>query len=188
MNITVDEAIKPLVDHIALDPDPNLENQLLVKSRQPDILKYTPNDAKKRFGSHQMYQEWLAKGREIHWLVGPEDDLAGIIWYGPADFPLDLDLNQTPGETFAIRLYEGYAGHGLARPFMKLSLKAHLQQKQSHSKEIKGIWLQTDVDNQAALAVYTKFGYQEVARDAKRATLLLSKEQILAIAGVDEPA
>jgi GNAT superfamily N-acetyltransferase len=176
--IPAGEAMKPLIIYLAVGRDENLEAQLIKKSHQPNILKYTPKDAKKRFGSPEMFKQWLAKGREIHWLLGADNDLAGIIWYGKSDFPLDIELPEIPEETFAIRLYDGYTGHGLARPFMELSLKTAVQSKQARDEKITGIWLQTDFDNPAAVAAYTKFGYQEVARDDKRVTMVLDTSRI----------
>ncbi|HVX57301.1 MAG TPA: GNAT family N-acetyltransferase [Candidatus Saccharimonadales bacterium] len=177
--IAADNSMKPLIDHLAVGRDAGLEEQLISKSRQPNILRFTPKDAKERFGDRAMLEKWLAKGREIHWLVGNDNELAGIIWYGKARFPLDIELPELPEETFAIRIYEGYSGHGLARPFMHQSLAVHVERRRARNEPITGIWLETDVDNPAALASYTKFGYQEVARDAKRVTMVLPSSQIV---------
>lgn len=184
--IETNDSLKPLITHLAVGDDPGLERQLITKSRQPAILQYTPKDAAERFGSPARLAAWRAKGRELHWLLGLDRDLAGIIWYGPAKFPLDaaeleVPLPEIPEETFAIRLYEGYAGHGLARPAMQLSLKTYVAHQQARGQKVKGIWLQTDLDNAAAVAVYTKFGYQEVAQDDRRITLVLSSELIAAL-------
>lgn len=176
--IAADKTLQPLITYLAIGDDHELEQQLIAKSRQPNILKFTPNDAKKRFGDQTMLDAWRAKGREIHWLLGKNNDLAGIIWYGKSQFPLDIALPEIPEETFAIRIYDGYAGHGLARSALRLSLEAHVHSKQSRGEAVSGIWGQTDIDNPAALAVYVKFGYQEVDRDSKRVTLVLSSEQI----------
>lgn len=184
IHIAVDETMKPLISHLAVGEDPALHKQLVQKSLEPNILKYTPNDAKKRFGNAAMLKKWLTKGREIHWLVGADNDLAGIIWYGKSEFPLDIGLSEIPQETFAIRIYDGYSGHGLARPFMTLSLRTAVQLKQARGEEVVGIWLQTDADNPAACAAYLKFGYKEVARDNKRITMVLPSAEVLAIAGV----
>lgn len=181
ISIPVTDDMKPVVELLGVGNDAVLEAQLIAKSTQPAILKYTPKDANERFRDAAALAAWQAKGRELHWLIGPGKDLAGIIWYGRSDFPLDIDLPEVPQETFAIRIYEGYAGHGLARPFMKLSLKTAVRLKQERGEPIVGIWLQTDIVNQAAVAAYTKFGYQEVDRDDKRVTMILSTEQIIEI-------
>jgi GNAT superfamily N-acetyltransferase len=178
--IKVSQPMSQAVSYLGIGRDADLERQLIAKSREANILKYTPKDAAQRFGDQAMLEKWLAKGREIHWLIGPDKDLAGIIWYGKSRFPLDLELPEMPEETFAIRIYDGYAGHGLARPFMTLSLQTAVRFKQERGEPVCGIWLQTDIDNPAAVAAYTKFGYQEVARDEKRVTMVLPSESILA--------
>lgn len=177
--IKADESLRPLIEYLAIGEDPKLEAQLIAKSKQPNILKFTPKDSKQRFGNPDMLKHWISKGRTIHWLLGPNKDLAGIIWYGKSKFPLDIELDEIPEETFAIRIYDGYAGHGLARPFMTFSLKVAVEEKRAAQEPIAGIWLQTDIDNPAAVAAYTKFGYKEVFRDHKRATMVLSSQEIL---------
>ncbi len=174
------EELKPLITGLAVGSDPALERQLIEKSRQSNIVKYTPKDASSRFGSQEMLEKWRAGGREIHWLLGKDNDLAGIIWYGKKDFPLDMQLPEVPTETFAIRLYDGYTGHRLSGPFMRQSLAVHAKMQKEQGGSVAGIWLETDVDNPAALASYTKFGYQEVGRDDKRVTMVLYPSQILA--------
>ena len=178
----VDEIMRPIVEFIAYGEDIDLESQLIEKSLQDNILKYTPKDSKERFGNLEMLKNWKSKGREVHWLIGPDKDLAGIIWYGKSEFPLDLDLKETPEETFAIRIYDGYTGKGLSRPFMTQSLRLLVEQRRAKGQDLHPIWLQTDIDNLAALSSYTKFGYEEVYRDDKRVTMVLSTSAIYEIA------
>lgn len=182
IKVDVTQDMKPLTDHMFIGDDSGLEEQLIVKSRQANILKYTPKDASVRFGDQVMLTTWKTKGRTLFWLVGDNNDLAGVIWFGKSTFPLDIEGLETPTETFAIRLYEGYTGHGLAVPFMKLALKAAVELKQQNDQQIDGVWLQTDLTNPAAIAVYTKFGFKEVARDDARVTMVLDREKILDIA------
>lgn len=172
------EGLRPLIASIAVGRDQDLEAQLINKSRQPNILRFTPNDAAKRFGDQAMLNNWLAKGREIHWLLGADDDLAGIIWYGKLPFPLQPDSEETPEYTFAIRLYDGYTGHRLSVPFMEQSLGIYARSKQEAGEPLTGLWLETDIDNPAALAAYTKFGYREVGRDDERVTMVLDGDKL----------
>jgi len=177
--LPVEAALRPTVEYLAIGDEPTLYKQLIAKSREPNIVAHTPNDAQKRFKDVQSLLEWLAKGRDVHWLLGPGHDLAGIIWYGPSKFPLDLPVKPEPEFTFAIRLYNGYAGKGLAKPFMQQSLQEFVRERMQSGAGIPGIWLQTDVDNPAAVRAYTNFGYHEVSRDEKRVTMVLGPDEVL---------
>lgn len=185
MNVTsADPELRPFITDVATGDNSKLEEQLFAKSRQPNILKYTPKDAARRFGDKQMFDTWKQGGRELYWLLGEEDDLAGVIWYGKKEFPLDMPgVEERPGETFAIRLYDGYNGHGLAVPAMRQTLRLHAQAARQRGERTPGIWLETDVDNPAALHVYGKFGYREVARDEKRVTMILPASEVEKLAG-----
>ena len=85
--IPVPDEMKPAVEYLGVGDDLALEEQLVIKSHQPHILHNTPNDAKERFGSMAMIQERKAKGRQMYWLIGPRNDLAGVMWYGKKTFP-----------------------------------------------------------------------------------------------------
>jgi hypothetical protein len=180
MNLTpADQALQPYILNIATGDDPELQAQLFQKSRQPKILEFTPKDAAERFGDQAMFNKWKAGGKELYWLLGENNDLGGIIWYGSKEFPLkDLQLPEMPTETFAIRLYDGYSGHGLAVPAMRQTLRLHTEALRQQGKEPAGLWLETDTDNPAALKVYTNFGYREVYRTADRVTMVLSASEI----------
>ncbi len=176
--IPSDEELKPLILNIATGHDEQLEQQLFRKSQEPDILKYTPKDATKRFGSSEMFDAWKAGGRELYWLLGKDKDLAGVIWYGKKAPPKQIDMPEQPSETFAIRLYDGYSGHHLAVPAMRQTLRIHAEAAQSRGEPVPGIWLETDTDNPAAFKVYTRFGYHEVYRDNERVTMVLPASEI----------
>lgn len=174
----VDDNLKPFTEYIAVGSDSSLENQLIQKSLQENVVKFTPNDHIERFGNIEMLKQWQAKGRKLFWLIGPENDLAGIIWYGEAEFPHNLSLDETPNETFAIRIYDGYTGKGLSNPFMRQSLRIYNDEKLKNGSKAPVIWLQTDIDNVPAIKSYTKFGYTEVFRNEKRVTMVLSTEAL----------
>lgn len=176
-----DEALQPTITAIGVGEDEALIRQLVDKSRQAAILEFTPKDAAERFKDIDAFHAWQAKGRTVHWLLAADNQLAGVIWYGPAPCPTDLGLEFVPDQTFAIRIYEGFTGHGLARPFMSQSLHIYMQTLQAAAETMNGIWLETDLDNAAARAVYTKFGYQELHADDKRVMMVLSPAKIAEI-------
>ena len=167
--------MKSVVSSIITEDRADLINQLIIKSKQDNILRSTPKDASSRFVSVEHFHAWKSKGRVVHWLVSESDDLAGIIWYGKAKFPQDVSYQSKPDYTFAIRLYDGYQGHGLAVPFMKQSLKIFDSDLRDSGEVLQSIWLQTDVDNGAAIHVYSKVGYREITRDNKRVTMVIDR-------------
>lgn len=178
---SADNTMQPLVRYLATGWDKDIERQLVEKSRQDNILLHTPKDASQRFADQDAIKKWLSKGREVHWLLGENDDLAGIIWYGPAEPPHDVDTDGLVPETFAIRIYDGYVGKGLARPFMLQSLRVLVEDRQTAGLPAPFIWLETDIDNIPAVTSYTKFGYEEVARDDKRITMVLTPAKIQSV-------
>lgn len=168
-----DKSLEPYIKFIAIGEDAGLEAQLIEKSKQPHIRANTPKDGLERFGNQAMLDEWLKKGKIIHWLIGPDNDLAGIIWYGQDKLPVDVAIDSPPDHTFAIRLYDGYFGHGLAGPFMRQSLDILVNTVKSNGKTLTGLWLRTSLDNKAAVAAYTKFGYKEIHRGDSKVTMVL---------------
>ncbi len=176
--VPADGVLKPYIMSIGVGNDSDLERQLIAKSKQPNILKYTPKDSAERFSDHDAFRAWQAGGRELYWLIGPSGDLAGVVWYGKREFPIDMKLADKPDETFAIRLYEGYSGHGLAGAAMTQTLRMHVASAHERGDATPGLWLETDTDNAAALKAYARFGYEEVHRTPQRVTMLLTPHKI----------
>ena len=179
--IEVDEALKPHVQYIATGINDDLRKQLITKSKEDHVLANTPADASERFGDDAMLDKWLEKGRIVHWLIGPGGDLAGIIWYGKSTPPNDLPIDKGIDITFAIRIYNGYFGKGLAKPFMRQSLKILEDFEESKGRKLLGLWLKTTIANEAAVAVYTKFGYQEIHRDTTTTYMVLPADKLTTI-------
>lgn len=176
--IDADEAMKPLIKYIAVGLDEGLKRQLIEKSKQPHIADSTPSDLRERFGDSVMLSKWLEKGRIVHCMIGSDNDLAGIIWYGKANPPLNVEMNSMPEKTFAIRIYDGYVGKGLAKPFMRQSLQILVKSELEKGKNIDGIWLKTKTTNEAGKAVYSKFGYEEIQSDDKFIVMVLTPQKI----------
>lgn len=179
-NVTDD--MQPVVRFIAVGDSERLMNQLILKSTQPHILQFTPKDASERFVDRETYHAWLNNGHQVHWLLNKDYDLAGIIWYRNKPMPIKIELSIKPVETFAIRLYEGYVGHHLSVPFMKESLKIAVILKQRAGFKTEAIWLETKVENIAAVKSYLKFGYEEVYRDETSVIMIMNADKINEIA------
>lgn len=143
--------------------EPEVVAQLIAKSREENISESVPNDRFERFRDVESYRSWSSKGKLIFALLSAED-LAGIIWFSKKNPPIDIDADTT----FAIRLYSGYRGRSLAKPFMSL---AHYVLPTFTDRPVK-TWLETDETNIGAQRLYSSFGYEVVGNsDAGRVVM-----------------
>ena len=159
-------------------------NQIIEKSKEPHILRWTPRDADERFTDLETLTKYF-EDREPHLLLDIEkDEVGGAIWYGRKDPPIDVPP-PVPVHTFAIRLYEGYAGRGLMKDFMRLSFSEFIGTRYFSAElpEFNGIWLGVDKDNHKAIRNYLKFGYETVGSydDGARLVMVLSEAKVLGI-------
>ena len=160
-------------------------DQLVEKSKQPHIRRWTPRDANERFKDLDSALERV-KNNETHLLVNVNTyDVGGIIWYGQKEPPVDVSP-YSPAHDFAIRLYEGYVRKGLAIPFMRRSLSDFIEDRRlsGELQNLGGIWLSVKKNNQDAIGRYEKFGYEAVGsyNDIDdRLIMVLSTEKILEI-------
>lgn len=136
---------------------------LVHKSREEQILKFTPNDAARRFSDVEAAESWCRDdGRTLYTLYDHNIDLAGIIWYSHSPKPeLDADY------TFAIRMYDIARGRKLAQGFMNA---VHSDWSWRNRRE--NVWLETDTDNATARHLYEQFGYEQVDETDGRVTML----------------
>lgn len=148
----------------------SLANELVVNSRQPHIMDErtgVPNDARKRFSDRDSAQKWYEKKNpSIYALRHENGELAGVIWFDGNE-RTEIDAQYT----FAIRMYESARGQGLALPFMQ---ETHRRFLESH--DTRGIWLETDETNEAALHLYRKFGYEDAGMEYDRIRMVYHPE------------
>ncbi len=148
-------------------PDEYIE-QLIQKSRQPHVLQYEGDeDAGGRFKDGQAFRDWSKDKRRIFYLLIDKNDLAGVIWFGQRQ---NQHIDETFNLTFAIRLYEGFVGKGLSKPFMGV---AH----DGMEKYFPGqnIWLDFASENIAAQKAYESFGYEFLKQHDGRIIMGLNK-------------
>jgi RimJ/RimL family protein N-acetyltransferase len=131
----------------------------------PDIKKFTSDPI--RFKDRSSFSEWLNQGRIIYTLIDQNNNLLGIIWFGQKDPPIKLAANFT----FAIRLYGPARGVGLSQIFMK-TVFADLSKNKPKS-EITGFWLETSVENSAAIHTYEKFGFKKISECKDKVIMVL---------------
>lgn len=130
-------------------------------SRQPHILETTGADAGRRFHTVHDARVWHGQGRRsIYTLHGEE--VAGLIWY-------DVRIRRDIGAdyTFAIRTYEEAHGKKLAYGFMKAAHHDFADRKSNPA-----VWLDVDLNNEAARHLYRKFGYQALYPDEGREIMI----------------
>ena len=160
-----------------------LADQLVEKSKQAHINRWTPNDAASRFSDLEAINKHIDKGRYMYSLAHGED-LAGIIWYGEKEFPTQEFGPQAANHTFAIRIYEGYLRQGLASPFMDRSLNDYLHTFIETPREdvFNGLWLSSAVDNRA-VELYLRYGYRVAGQSDGKVYMVLSEGKIREITG-----
>lgn len=131
-----------------------------------DIKKFTSDQ--KRFSSLEAFEEWRKKGRSIYILTNPTEDLLGIFWLGEKDLPeadyFDDFEKEKFGITFGIRIYGEARGKGLSVGFMEKGINQFRQSRIYEIASKKGIWLETKMDNLAAIKLYLKFGFIAVSK------------------------
>jgi hypothetical protein len=142
---------------------PEIIGQLVRRSREPEILKYGPSDAAEMFKNEEAVREWLG-GNPDTYVLTPRKNLAGMAWFAQKEYPLHppgTDPEILPRHTFEIRMYEGYAGRGLAKPFMHDTLVDYMQTLflSGQVNQVRGLWISVDADNPKALKLASDFGY-----------------------------
>ncbi len=121
-----------------------------------ELMKFTSDHERICLGS---YETWYAKERYPFALL-KGDELAGLIWFGPKEFPsvVSHTAPQTtkPWHTFAIRTYMPYRGKRLAFPFSSFVFRMF-----DFLFPGSPVWLDTDKENVGAVKLYTKLGFKE---------------------------
>ncbi|MBW3569067.1 hypothetical protein KY385_02965 [Candidatus Parcubacteria bacterium] len=151
------ERLKDIGLHVEVYEAENLPeiyiDQLIEKSRQPHVLEYEGHeDAGGRFKDREAFNRWTKDKKRIFYLLLEKENIAGVIWFGERQ---NQHIDRSYGLTFAIRLYEGFVGKGLSKPFMRV---AHDGMKKYYPGQ--KIWLDFAAENVAAQKAYESFGYK----------------------------
>lgn len=127
-----------------------LAEQLVVHSREPEMIRWVPRDASQRFRDVDSAHEWYRTRRRVVYALARRAMLDGIAWFSE-----EQKEGYDADHTFAIRMYEGSRGRGLAGRFMEVAHRNFERQGRSEH----GIWLETDERNTAALHLYESHCY-----------------------------
>jgi ribosomal protein S18 acetylase RimI-like enzyme len=124
--------------------------QLVERSKEEEIRRYTPRDAKERFVDTETAERWYEEKGHVVYALCKKAMLEGIIWFARIPRPeLDADY------TFAIRMYESQRGKGLAGAFLEAAHKDFA----SRMRYEDGFWLEADESNERAVGFYEKHAY-----------------------------
>ncbi|HZZ98903.1 MAG TPA: hypothetical protein VFG51_03145 [Candidatus Saccharimonadia bacterium] len=139
--------------------------QLLAYTKTDAVVRRFSSDAE-RFKDEASANAWLTKGRTIYVMCDAQENLFGIVWFGSEQLPsaeylepIQLKDYQT---TFAVRIYGEARGQHLARAFISAAHDAFKKTNLYQHSEAQGFWLETFVENAAAVAAYISFGYKQV--------------------------
>lgn len=108
-----------------------------------------------RFGEGS-YEAWYSKDRTPFAAVDMEGNLAALIWFGPQDPPETLGESNGTWDTVAFRSYRPYRGAGLMKSFSQLVFTTYRKLRPG-----RAIWLQVNTDNDPAIALYGKLGFED---------------------------
>lgn len=128
--------------------------QIIEKSKQERMQARVPKDAEIRFKNLGAYKSWANVGILFFALTDYSGDVGGLIWFERKQNPKAPEAETT----LAIRMYDGYEGRGLAKPFMSV---AHFMLPKLMDVS-PNVWLETDADNDPARGLYESFGYEEI--------------------------
>lgn len=136
-----------------------IAEKIIEMALEPAICEYCPNDSGSRFIDLDATRQWLQKGRAVFLLMRKQDnglELAGYGWTGKGSSKWVKD-GQT---TFAIRIGKAGQGQGLATPFSRLIVSAS-----AIKYGAQDFWLETWASNAAAVHIYHKIGFVDVAQE-----------------------
>ena len=157
--------------------DERVVDQLIEKSKEPDIRQQCHRDADSRFVSRESFEGWVTKngGRFLYPLIDARtEELGGIIWLGAEPFTGEgyesstrLTLGKLMTDTYAVRTYESAqefdasgkrTSTGLAKPFTRIAITDYVGMRLSEGPDnlpdFTGIHLETDIDNVRARQTY----------------------------------
>ncbi len=132
-----------------------------------DLAKFTSDP--KRFKDRASFDEFSTHIMTYYVLVDETDHLLGIIWFD--DFALEEGSEY--GISYAIRVYNGARGKGIALPFSKAAFEDFYQSPEYLGHLYRKIWLAVSPDNIPAKKVYEKLGFKDLKMNKEGNKLLM---------------
>jgi len=138
--------------------------QLTHRSIEPEMKIWVPKDSTERFSTIETAIKWGERDEHVVYSLVNGQELAGIVWFTKYDTPKVEDAEYT----FAIRMYEGARGKGLSSSFAQAALDDLAEYTGYEGK----VWLETGVDNEIALRLYHRLGFETSVFHGDRVTLI----------------
>lgn len=131
------------------------------------VQRYTHDEV--RFADSRAVLTW-ADDRFLVILVPKNDPekVAALIWFSQKTASFAVSRFNT---TMGVRVYPPYRGKGLALDFCQQAFQQALQKKFLTSDQ--AIWLRVHGENEAAIVLYKKLGFQELLREGSQVFMIL---------------
>ena len=146
-------------------------SQLIEYAATDEGLKFTSDP--KRFKDKETFDEFSKEIMAYYALTNEADDLLGIIWFHDLDLYLNKENPSEYGISFAIRLYGEARGKGLAQPFTEEVMEDFKDSEEYKSHPHKKIWLAVSPENEPAVKLYHKLGFNDLKIDEEHHKLLM---------------
>ncbi len=155
----------------------NQVRQLIKFTNTDPLIAETTRDLE-RFKDIKTYRLWLTKKRTIYALIDKNKNLMGIIWFGIKQMPKNINFSEKLNAnhysvTFAIRLYEGARGKSLSKKFITNTWELYSNSKEFLENPNKGLWLETNINNFAAVSSYKNLGFKLVSKPDKKGNVIM---------------
>lgn len=142
-------------------------DEIIHHGQTDELIKKNTSDPK-RFQDRDAFEHYMKKDPVFYSLTDQHNKFVGVIWFR------EKPLNQDQKMVFAMRTYAHGRGRGLSQSFMSIVFKDFIHSPEYVKSGSKGIWLDTEADNEIAQNVYTKFGFKKVSEpSAARVVMIL---------------
>ncbi len=152
---------------VSLGITKNQVQELLSFTKTDSLIRKFTHDAK-RFKNLESFEKWLL-GKYIYTLSDKNGKLLGVAWFSAKANPQAIEFPFT----FAIRIYPPARGLGFSEKLMRAAFEKFMKSDTYLKSQKKGFWLATRKNNEFAIRLYEKFGFQRKTIDEDNYHLMI---------------